>query len=162
MIWGMRTISVGPPVWAMAWPVLFVAGVAVPAMTSGSAGANFGAAILVLLVAAVVYRVAWLSFRASADGIVIRNFFYTRRIPLGQVLGFEAGRAGVRGLPALRILTPTRKIPVDVYVARAPWLVFSSPARLERIAAELTAWAEAAPQRTGELTAEPAAPTDPG
>jgi hypothetical protein len=140
----------------MAWPVLFIAGLVIPVVLSGPANDNFGAAIPVLLLAACVYRVAWLSFRRSADGLVIRNYFYTRRVPISQVVGFEVGARSVR------VLTPERAIPIDVYTFRAPWILLSSPARLNQVAGELSAWAEDARKTPAQVVAEPASPADPG
>jgi hypothetical protein len=147
----------------MAWPVLFVAGLIVPVMFSGPAGDDFGPAIPVLLAAACVYRVAWLSFRGSADGLVIRNFLYTRRVPISQVVGFDVGpyRAGGNGVRAVRVVTPERAIPIDVYALRAPWIVLS-PTKLKRVAGELTAWAKDARENLGQAAAEPARPANPG
>jgi hypothetical protein len=156
MIWGMRTISVGPPAWAMAWPVLFIAGLVIPVMLSSRANDNFAAAIPVLLAAACVYRIAWLSVRGSADGLVIRNCFSTRRVPISQVVGFDVGRCGVRGfgIRTVLVVTPERAIPIDVYALRVP----SSAARLTQAAAELTAWADEA----RKSLAQTAGPADPG
>jgi hypothetical protein len=140
----------------MAWPVLFIAGLVIPVVLSGPANDNFGAAIPVLLLAACVYRVAWLSFRRSADGLVIRNYFYTRRVPISQVVGFEVGARSIR------VLTRERAIPIDVYTFRAPWILLSSPARLNQVARELSAWAEDARKTPARVVAEPATPADPG
>ncbi len=140
----------------MAWPVLFIAGLIIPVMFSGPANDNFGAAIPVLLVAACVYRIAWLSFRGSADGLVIRNCFYTRRVPISEVAGFDVGPYGARGfgIRTVRVVTPERAIPIDLYLLRVP----SSAARLARAAAELTAWADEA----RESLSQTAGPADPG
>jgi hypothetical protein len=140
----------------MAWPVLFIAGLIIPVVLSGPANDNFGAAIPVLLLAACVYRVAWLSFRGSADGLVIRNYFSTRRVPISQVAGFEVGARSVR------VLTPERAIPIDVYAFRAPWIMLSSPVRLNHFADELSAWAQDARKSLAQAVPEPASPADPG
>ena len=155
MIWGMRTISVGPPAWAMAWPVLFIAGLIIPVMLSGPANDNFGAAIPVLLAAACVYRIAWLSFRGSADGLVIRNCFYTRRFPIAQVVGFDVGPSSVPGLRirTVRVVTSERVIPIDVYGLRVPF----SATGLTRTADELAAWTQVA----RASLAQTAGPADP-
>lgn len=127
-----------------------------PVVLSGPANDNFGAAIPVLLLAACVYRVAWLSFRGSADGLVIRNYFYTRRVPISQIVGFEVGARSVR------VLTAERAIPIDIYIFRAPWILLSSPAKLSQVADELAAWAEDARKTPAQAVAESASPADPG
>ncbi len=154
----------GPPVWAMAWPVLFIAGLIIPVMLSGPANDNFSAAIPVLLAAACVYRVAWLSFRGSADGLVIRNYFYTRRVPISQVVGFDVGPHGTRryGVRTVRIVTPECAIPIDVYALRLPWPLLAPASRLSQAANELTAWAEDARESLRLTAAESAGPADPG
>jgi hypothetical protein len=146
----------------MAWPVLFIAGLIIPVMLSGPANDDFGAAIPVLLVAACVYRAAWLSFGGSADGLVIRNYFYTRRVPISQVVGFDIGPYGARGrgVRTVRVVTPEWAIPLDVYALRMPWM--ASAARLTRVADDLTAWAENARESLGQAAVEPAGPANPG
>jgi hypothetical protein len=148
----------------MAWPVLFIAGLIIPVVLSGPANDNFGAAIPVLLLAACVYRVAWLSFRGSADGLVIRNYFYTRRIPISDVVGFEVGGHSGRsyGARSVRVITAERMIPIDVYAFRGPRILLSSPASLNRVADELSAWAEDARRAQARAVPEPASPADPG
>ncbi len=149
----------------MAWPVLFIAGLIIPVTLSGPANDDFGAAIPVLLAAAGVYRVAWLSFRGGADGLVIRNYFCTRRVPISQVVGFDVGPLSARGHRArtVRVVTRERTIPIDVYALRTPWMLLPSTARLTQIAAELTAWAELAGENLARTAAEAAGPAvDPG
>jgi hypothetical protein len=148
----------------MAWPVLFIAGLIIPVTLSGPANDDFGAAIPVLLVAACVYRVAWLSFRGSADGLVIRNCFYTRRVPISQVVGFDIGPYGTRGhgIRTVRVVTPERAIPIDVYALRVPWILPASAARLNQAADNLTAWTEQARQSLAPTAAEPAGQGDSG
>jgi hypothetical protein len=160
----MRTISVGPPAWAMAWPVLFVAGLIIPVLLSGPGNDNFGAAIPVLLAAACVYRVAWLSLRGSADGLVVRNCFYTRRVPISEVVGFDVGHCTGRGFGfrTVRVVTPERAIPIDAYALRMPWIRARSRAGLNQAADNLTAWAEEARENLAQTAAEPAGQTDPG
>jgi hypothetical protein len=130
----------------MAWPVLFLAGLTIPVVLSGADSAandDFSAAIPVLLAAAAVYRVGWLSLRGSADGLVIRNYFATRRIPIAQVVAFDVGPSsgGGCGVRTVRVVTSARAIPIDVYTLRFPWIRVATAARLNRTAAELTAWA---------------------
>jgi hypothetical protein len=160
----MRTISVGPPAWAMAWPVLFIAGLILPVTLSGPANDDFGAAIPVLVAAACVYRVAWLSFRASGDGLVIRNYFYTRRIPVCEVVRFDVGPYGPggHGVRTVRVVTPERAIPLDVYALRLPWIVLPPTAGLNRAAEKLTAWADGARESLASTAAGPAGTADPG
>jgi hypothetical protein len=148
----------------MAWPALFIAGLIIPVMLSGPANDNFGAAIPILVLAACVYRAAWLSFRGAADGLVIRNYFYTRRIPISQIIGFDVGPGSVRrhGARSVRVLTPERAIPIDVYAFRAPWIALSSHTKLDQVADELTAWAKDARNSPAQTAAEPAGPADPG
>jgi hypothetical protein len=149
----------------MAWPALFIAGLIIPVTLSGPANDDFGAAIPVLLAAACVYRVAWLSFRAAGDGLVIRNYFYTRRLPISEVVGFDIGPYSTRGqgIRTVRVVTPERAIPIDVYALRVPWIMMPSTAKMRRVADELTAWAEDARRSLAQTAAEPARPAaDPG
>jgi hypothetical protein len=150
----MRTISVGPPAWALAWPVLFVAGVLMPVVTSPATNSGFLLAIPVLGLAAVVYRAGWVSLYGSADGLVIRNYLSTRRVPASEIRGFDVGpfRRG-RGARTIRVITPARAIPINAYSLRAPWTLLWPAARLRPIAAELTGWAR---------TLQPSGSPDPG
>jgi hypothetical protein len=138
----MRTLSVGPPAWALAWPAVFVAGVLMPVVTSPATDSGFLLAIPVLGLAAVIYRAGWVSLYASADGLVIRNYLSTRRVPASEILGFDVGpfRHG-KGARTIRVITPARTIPINAYTMRAPWTIVRPAARLSRTAAELTDWA---------------------
>jgi hypothetical protein len=140
---GMRTISVGPPAWALAWPVLFIAGVLMPVITSPATNSGFLLAIPVLGLAALVYRAGWVSLYGSADGLVIRNYRSTRQVPVSEIRGFDVGplRRG-HAVRTVRVLTPARAIPINAYSLRSPWTIVRPAARLRPIAAELNTWAD--------------------
>jgi hypothetical protein len=69
----------------------------------------------VLILMTFAYRVARLSFRAEASGVVIRNMFSTRHIPLAQITGFDVrARWGVRVF-TVRVVTKPGAFPIDMY-----------------------------------------------
>ena len=94
---------------------VFVAVAFVLAIAHGDDVSGAPPAIAMAAVAGFIgYRLARLSFRASGQELVIRNYFRTRRVPVGQVTGLDLGRASSGSLRTVRVLTTAGIIPIDV------------------------------------------------
>jgi hypothetical protein len=103
----MGIISQSPPLWARIGGLLVFAGVSaaiaapnISDYTSGRATAWVFLPVILTVVALMTFacRSVMVSFRADAAGLVIHNFFRTRRIPVTEIVGFDIG-ARVRPRP---------------------------------------------------------------
>jgi hypothetical protein len=153
----MRVISYSPPLVGRIGAVLWCSGVsaALVVVNTQDYASGRASAVVFVPVAAMVtllmtcaYRIARMSFRADASGLVIRNFLSTRRVPLAQITGFDVGARFLLSIYFVRVITPAKAFPIGVYLRRTTLFLDG----ICDIADDLEDWLEAA--RTSAFMAE--------
>jgi hypothetical protein len=143
----MGVISYSLPLWARTACALFCGGVSAALVTvnaqdyaSGRAPAGVYLLVIpmVLILMTWAYRLIRLSFRADAAGLVIRNVFCTRRVPVTQITGFDIGTRFVLAPNTVRVITRSGTFPIDVCRRRGNLFIED----LCDIADELDDWLE--------------------
>lgn len=128
----MRVISCRPPWWSPIPCALFCTGISVAlvvANTQDYAGGRATAWVFlptilsVLILMTLAYRVARLSFRADAAGLVIRNILSTRHIPLAQITGFDVRARWSIRVFTVRVVTKSGTFPIGIYTRRSGLLI---------------------------------------